>query len=500
VSALPALPDLPVKAESIAPQRGRGRRIVLYAITRGITEAMRSARGLLLAIVLGPRAFGIWTLFRIGMRYTPLSGLGVQRGLELEIVQERAIGSGEAVARAELSARTTLGWIIATAVVTSLAALLASFVVTDPAWRLALRAVSLGVLLEELWVYAATYLRALRELRRYALLEIASASVHLIAAVGMAYLFGLRGAIAGFVVGALASLWMVRRCAPFRPALAVAALRRLLGVGLPLALSSALTIALSTVDRLVVVAYGGAATLGLYAFGVSIAGLAASLAWIIRTVIFPDVYGSARIAGAAPAMREHLERTVLPFAYLFPPMLGVLALAMEPVMALALPRYLPAAAAARVFIFTAGAGGITTLGAIGVVAVGRQRALPVLSAIALCINLACSMLALHFGVGLAAVAGGAVLAQTTIAAGVLAIVAAQAARERALPLVLKGLLPLAWCVAAVLLTGRLYDPRTLAGSAASLGTYLLLLFPIAPLMLAGFRSARGIAHTASYTE
>jgi len=500
VSAPPALSEPPAETTIGTRGDGRGRRIVLYAATRGTTEAMRSARGLLLAIVLGPRAFGIWTLFRIFMRYTPLSGLGVQRGLELEIVQERAVGTEQALARAELSARTTLGWIIATAIATSLAALLASFLVTDETWRLALRAVSLGVVLEELWVYATTYLRALRELRRYALLEIANASVHLIAAVGMAYLFGLRGAIAGFVIGALVSLWTVRGCAPFRPARAGVALRRLLGVGIPIALSSALTIALSTADRLVVAAYGGAATLGLYAFGVSVAGLAASLAWIIRTVIFPDVYGSARLAGASPAMREHLQRTVLPFACLFPPMLGVLALAMEPVMTLALPRYLPAAPAARVFIFTAGAGGITTLGAIGVVAVGRQRALPILSAIALSINLACSMLALQFGMGLAAVAAGAVLAQATIAAGVLAILASQAEHERSLPLVLQGLLPLAWCIASVLLTSRLYDPRTLAGAAESLGTYLLLLLPISPLIRRGFRSARSRALPASYTE
>jgi O-antigen/teichoic acid export membrane protein len=489
VSTPLAVPELAAQEVSAA-RGGRGRRIMLYAATRGTTEGMRSLRGLLLAIVLGPRAFGIWTLFRIFMRYTPLSGLGVQRGLELEIVQERALGSEEAIARSDLAARTTLGWIISTAVATSAAALVASFVVTDPAWRMALRAVSLGVLLEELWVYATTYLRALRELRRYALLEIANATLHLVAAVSLAYLFGLRGAIAGYVVGALASLWTVRNCAPFRPTLAKPQLRRLLEIGTPLALSSALTIALGTADRLVVAAYGGAATLGLYAFGVSIAGLAASLAWIIRTVIFPDVYGSARVAGAAPAMREHLDRTVLPFAYLFPPILGALALAMEPAMALALPRYLPAAPAARVFIFAAAAGGITTLGGIGVVATGRQRALPALSAIALVINVSCSMIALQLGAGLAVVAGGAVLAQATIATGVLVILGRQATERRAMALVLKGMLPLAWCVACVVLMSRVYDPRTISGGLASIGTYLLLLLPILPLMVSGLRSAR----------
>ena len=110
------------------------------------------------------------------------------------------------------------------------------------------------------------------------------------------------------------------------------------------------------------------------------------------------------------------------------------------------------------------------------------------------------MVALQFGIGLAAVAGGAVLAQVTIAAGVLAILAGEAAHERSVALVLKGLLPLAWCIASVLLTSRLYDPRTLAGGAASLGTYLLLLLPISPLMLGAFRSARSIAPPASYTE
>jgi O-antigen/teichoic acid export membrane protein len=488
LSAPAALSDTREENRATTP-RGRGRRILLYAATRGTTEGMRSLRGLALAIVLGPHSFGIWTLFRIIMRYTTLAGLGVQRGLELEVVQERATGSEHAFARAHESARTALTFIALTSLAVAVVALGLSFVVTDATWRIALRAVALGVVLEELWIYATVYLRALRELRRYALLEVASAALHLVSAVGLALAFGLRGAIAGFVVGALASLWTVRNCAPFRPALSRERLRSLLSVGIPLALSSALTIALGTADRLVVAAYGGAATLGLYAFGVSIAGLAASLAWIIRTVIFPDVYGSARVAGAAPAMREHLDRTVLPFAALFPPLLGALALAMEPAIAIAMPRYLPAAAAARVFIFVAAATGITTLGAIGVVAVGKQRLIPILSAVALALNLACSMLAFRLGLGLAVVAGGAVLAQSTIATGVLAIVGAQA--ERPLALIAKGMLPLAWCIALVVVMGRLYDTRSVTGGAESLATYVLLLLPIAPLMLRALRSARG---------
>ena len=111
---------------------------------------MRSARGLLLAIVLGPRAFGIWTLFRIFMRYTPLSGLGVQRGLELEIVQERALGDAEAIARSDSPRAPRSAGSSPRRSRRRSPPSIASFIVTDPTWRIALRAVSLGVVLEEL--------------------------------------------------------------------------------------------------------------------------------------------------------------------------------------------------------------------------------------------------------------------------------------------------------------------------------------------------------------
>jgi hypothetical protein len=87
------------------------------------------------------------------------------------------------------------------------------------------------------------------------------------------------------------------------------------------------------------------------------------------------------------------------------------------------------------------------------------------------------------------VAGGAVLAQATIATGVLVIVGSQAGRP--LMLVAKGMLPLAWCVATVVLMGRVYDSRSIVGGAESIATYLLLLLPLSPLMLRGWHSARG---------
>ena len=55
-------------------QRRVLRRIMGYALFRGTAEVMLAIRGVLLAVLLGPAAFGTWALLRLVMRYSSLVG------------------------------------------------------------------------------------------------------------------------------------------------------------------------------------------------------------------------------------------------------------------------------------------------------------------------------------------------------------------------------------------------------------------------------------------
>jgi O-antigen/teichoic acid export membrane protein len=448
------------------------------------------ARGLLLATLLGPESFGVWALFRLMMRYAPFAALGVYRGLEREAVQDEQPERPVAPPSSPLAANTTVGFLLAVFVPLAAVTLTASFFVANAQLALGLRVTGAVLVTEPLVLYAFTYLRARGSLRRFAALEIAQAALHLTLAVVLALRWGLAGAFAGFVVASIGSLAILARRVPMRPALDGTRLRRLLAIGFPVVLTMLTTTLLATADRFVVAAYGGTRLLGFYALAVSVAGLAVSLAWVVRTVIFPNVYRQADAEGAGHAIRDHFRTTLLPFARWFPPLLGLGALFIGPAIMLLLPRYAEAVAPARIFIFTGATMGLASLGVLGVVAADMQRRLPLWSALALAINLALSNLAMRSGIGLEGVAAGALISQAVYAVAVVALAAAATGAARPVLLPVRALGPLVLCVLAVFGLGRLFPGTDPVSVAWSVALYLLILVPLGPTLLADLRRLR----------
>lgn len=465
-------------------------KILLYGMSRGTTEGLLGVRGLVLASLLGPTAFGAWSLFRLSMRYAAFAVLGVHRGLEVEVVQARADPQGADMEREESASRTTLGFSLAVLGALGVLAIAASFAVTEPQVALGMRAFAAALILEQTWVYSVVLLRARGDLRGFATAEMLNAALHLVSTAALAFLFGLPGALAGFVIAAAVSAALVVRRVRSRPALDVRRLRRLLRIGFPIVLTMLIGTLLATADRLVVAAYGGTTMLGLYTFAVAVAGLAGSAAWVIRTVVFPGVYAGAQGAGTVTAVRSHVERTILPFARLFPPLLGALAIVLGPPVAMLLPQYVAAIEPARIFIFTGVTLGFTNIGAVGVVAAERQRMLPPFSAAALALNVTLSVLVLRSGLGLPGVAAAALLSQSAYSAVVLYINADVAGLPNRARFLFDALIPLMWCAAAVAVVSRTLPVTDISSTVVSLAVFLLLITPLSPAFVREIRKIR----------
>ncbi len=317
-------------------------------------------------------------------------------------------------------------------------------------------------------------------LRRYAVLEAATSALHLVIAVALARVWGLSGALAALAIASAAGFAIATRWIDVRPSLDRSALRRMLHVGFPLALAGCIGTALQTADRWVVAAWGGATMLGYYAFAGAVAGGATALSLVIRIVVFPKVYADARIAAPGAAVRLHLTNTLLPFARLFPPILGAVGLLLGEVLAAVVPEYLPAVGPARIFLLSGAATGIVNLASIGAVATGRQRRLPAYAATALTLNLGLSFAALTLGAGLEAVAVASLTGHLLFATAVLRLNAREGGITDAGRFAVSALLPLVWCTLAVITAAHLSPPTTVGSDAAALGIYLALLAPFAP--------------------
>jgi O-antigen/teichoic acid export membrane protein len=471
----------------LQPHHSRLRKIFLYGVSRGTTDALLAVRGLILASLLGPEAFGGWALFRLATRYGVFAGLGVHRGLEFEVAKVRSADGTGATSVGVHYLRTSQGFGLLVFGTISLASLAASFLVETTGLAAAMRWFAAAIITEQLWLYGLVYLRARGHLRRYAAAEVTNAALHVGFAALLAPFWGLGGAFAGFVLATLVSLVLLTWHVRLRPEISRHNLGQLIRVGFPILAALFLATVLATADRIVVVGYGGTSLLGLYAFGVSIAGLAGSFAWVVRTVVFPDVYSHAGSEVEEQAVQQHLGSTVMPFAWSIPPCLGVLAFMLNPMVSAIVPNYLDALPAARIFIFTGVTTGFASLGALGVVAAGRQKLLPLFSGVALVLNVTLSLAALRSGIGLPGVAGAALVSSAAFGIAILAIAARIARVGQPVRFVTMTALPLAWCVTSVLVIGTLRSDLGGLPTVVSLALYLLSLLPLVPIIVTELR-------------
>ncbi|WP_169728303.1 lipopolysaccharide biosynthesis protein [Geminicoccus roseus] len=455
-------------------QGGRIGKIALYGSSRAFVEGVIGVRGVLLAGVLGPKAFGIWALFRLILAYGNFAGLGLLRGMELEISKERASSD---TARQWAWGRTAAGCTLAIFGGVALATVIASGVVGEPWLRTLLWAVAAGLLLERFWFYGLSFLRVAGSLREFALLELAQALAQLVLTLTLGYLFGLDGALIGFVLAMAATFLLLRGRAPLWPELNRTRLKAMLAVGVPLSVSQLLSAMLATVDRLVVGAWLGFTALGQYAFAVSVASLGVSAALVVQTVVFPDLYRRLDSEGAAGITREHLDQTIRPFVLFLTPIVGAGVLALGLVVTLLLPQYEAAMRPAAAFVFTGIAQGVVGLAMVAVIASGRQRSLPLFSAAALAVNAALATGTLALGFGMVGLAAGAVVARLLYAAGVIVLVAGKA-EAAPLRVAMSILWPIAWCAAATTLVAHLLPPVDLVSCLLALACYLVAITPV----------------------
>ncbi|MBA3318895.1 MAG: oligosaccharide flippase family protein [Gemmatimonadales bacterium] len=483
MSAHPALSEA---GALLRRREGLIRKVAGYSAIRGSAEALVGIRGILLAALLGPAAFGGWALLRLATRYAALAGLGVFRGLEVELLHPSG-PEAETTGRSE-AAGAALGFIlVVSGSLAAVALLLSAFVAAEH--RLILQGFAAAVVAESVYGYTLVWTRIRTTLLRYAVLEASTAALHLLLGVWLARSFGLGGAFAALAIAAALGAGAASSWVEMRPALGRAILNRMLSVGWPMALTGAVGILLHTADRWVVAAWGGRELLGYYAFAGALTSAAAAFALAIRTVVFSEVYGEARVAGAATALQRHLERSLMPFATLVPPVLGAIGFCLGPLVELAAPGYAQAVPPARLFLLGGAAVGLVNLAAIGAVAAGRQRLLPAYAAVALALNLGLSIVALIAGAGLEGVAAASFAGHAVFAAAVVGLNAQLSGVARPDQLVVRALRPMVWCAAAVVIAG--HAEVALDSDAAGLGFYLFLIVPLAAKSRGEWRRMQG---------
>ena len=218
--------------------------------------------------------------------------------------------------------------------------------------------------------------------------------------------FGVWALLAGWLIGTLlaaaTTLWHARAIAPLLPRPSRESLE-LIRVGAPMYLFSAATI-LRSVDRLIILKFLDALSLGYYSLAVTAMTLLMYVPDSVSYVLYPQLLKTYRAGGERPeAIRGQVVRTFQAVAILTPALCGLTYLWLRDLMVALLPKFLPGLEAGRLVCFGAGGLAFVGLSAIVLMTLGRQGQLvpAVLSGAAL--GAALDLAAVKLGLGITGV-------------------------------------------------------------------------------------------------
>ncbi len=412
----PALPTPSASPSPAPPPRSLRDALLKSSLLVLLGTFASQGTGLLRAFVgariLGPGVFGVWLGLRLIVDYGVLLDVGVNSALLRFVPLMRGRGDLGASKRYQQAA---FYFIAATGAVGVLGVVGAALVWPRASERSTLLAIAALVFLN---LYRGYYVSLFKGNHRFG--ELAASSliggVVTLAAIPLFYWGGLLGFVGGMFAQALAETgYLVAREGLPRPGLRWQPLRELLAFGLPSVAIVFGAVALTSVDRAVIVATLGAAANGTYGGAALVVTILVNLAVVPNAVLSPRFAETYGRTGDARDLRRLLVEPLEPLTVGFAALIGAGAIALPVLLQLFLPKYLPGLAAARVAMFGAYANLVIGIAASCLSALSRQKLymVLVLAVAGLCYLLA--LTAVHLWPGLPAVAAGISLGQALYA-------------------------------------------------------------------------------------
>lgn len=387
-----------------------------------VSQSVGIARSLAVARFLGPEAFGLWKLLQLIASYTRWADLGAVAGMTRQVPVFR--GEGRASGGLAVQQAAWAMTVLPTAIV------------------------ALGLVVAGIWtgdgplgpalIAFASLLVSMRLLTYFDELAGSQKLFHLRsrATLGLALVDGVLAPIAAWYGGLVwfvcsisltnalvASFLAVRQRVSLRISWNTPAIRALILVGGPMAVTRLLFELLNTADRTVIGAMLGAKAVGFYGLAMVVRDMAIMVPIVCSQVLLPHVaerFGRDRDPRALFDQIEHVTKIV---TRLLPVPLGLLWFVLPGVAAWILPAYVPGVGAAQVLSWATLFFAIHSTASVVLVSLGRVTLLTIVHGGGALLGAALCAAAASAGLELVGVAWAMVATYAALAATVLVLAA-----------------------------------------------------------------------------
>ena len=367
------------------------------------SNALRLVRGLALAKILGPGAFGVWTAMRLTESLSQFLPLGSRSGV-LQLASA-ADGKGE-VSRAANLRSTAAGMSAsvgcAIAAVAGAAAFLFAGDETKTAW-LVFAVVILG---SHIFNFGQVNLRSQRCFKLAGFNQVLLAFLTTIAAIFATRRFGLEGFLIFYALAyfAVFLIMLQRRSAFPVPSLDAATGRDLIHAGFPIMAGQALGLLLWNTDKLLLWWLASTQALGIYAIQASFSSIVLLMPNAIAAVLHPHLRREIGRRSDASVVQPYLTVGSELLALVAAPVVCAAFLALHLPIHWWLTEYTDAVPPGRILMLAAYFSMVGAVPATVLISLSRQRQLCVIRVIALVAGSLTGIIAITTGFGLVGLA------------------------------------------------------------------------------------------------
>jgi O-antigen/teichoic acid export membrane protein len=373
------------------------------------SQALYMVRGFIIAHVLGPASYGVWSIFRTVFNSAPFLGFGAQDAMVREVPFSMGKGKEE---EAPVIIQTSLSWNLLLTSCISVIAFILSFTPIIREYNAEIRLAGLVFVLNGIHLFMQPKLKSEKKIIQLSKYLLSYAILNFIFGLTFLFFLEIQGLLLGMIISQLLlfAFLISKGYLSLHLSLNGKVLRKLLGIGFPIMIISSLFYLMRNIDKFIVITLLGKKIGGYYALAAFISSVVRYISYSTSSVLLPRAmyaYGKTR---NIKDLETYYTMPMTIFAGFVPVVLGLIYINVGAVVNLFLPQYLPAVSAMQILIlglfFTAIWGPPTNL----LIALNKQKSFMYITAAVLLVGAVLEIIIIKMGFGM----NGAAIATTSM--------------------------------------------------------------------------------------
>jgi len=314
-----------------------------------VSQALYMIRGFIIARVLGPSLYGVWSIFRIFLSSAPYFGLGVQQAMTREI--PLSMGEGDE-SKVPVITQTSLFWNILITSCVMVIAFILSFTSFIAEYNIEVRLAGFVFMLNAVYLFIKSKLVGEKNFVLLSKFIFSYSVLNTFFVLGLLFFLKVQGILLGMMISQLILLAVIvfKGNLSFHLMIDRRVLWKLINIGFPIMILSSIFFLMRNIDKFIVIAMLGKTMAGYYGLAAFISSMVSYISYSISTVLLPRMMYKYGKTGDAKNIEMYFTKPMIILTGFIPIILGIIYINIDIVVKLFLPQYIPSITVLHILI------------------------------------------------------------------------------------------------------------------------------------------------------